>query len=258
MSLATIVRSAIKAAAPPPRAAFQAPEESAADAELRCAALLELARRRLREAHAERDRAEAELRAADSKVERALEVIAGSERADRSAAAAEATARAAAREWSTAGCPEASRPDQGLLDRSAAAAEAAADARTLAAGAMEAMPGLREAAQDARMAFSRAEERLREAVTGVLAAQIEPRLVELARARDAYLEALRPIAYVRHLFKPWGPAHPLHGFAGPGTAIDGRLRELAIEPLAEPDIAGGAHDVHALAERLLKDPEAKV
>lgn len=258
MSLATIVRSAIKAAAPPNVRAFQASTESAADAELRCAALLELARRRLRDAHAERDRAEAELRAADSKVERALEVIAGSERADREAGAAEATARAAAREWSAAGCPQASRPAQDLLDRSAAAAEAAADARTLAAGAMEALPGLREAAREARSAFSRAEERLREAVTDVLAARIEPRLVELARARDAYLEALRPIAYVRHLFKPWGPAHPLHGFAGPGTAIDGRLRELAIEPLAEPDIAGGAHDVHALAERLLKDPEAKV
>ncbi|MHB1813444.1 MAG: hypothetical protein ACYCUE_01205 [Steroidobacteraceae bacterium] len=258
MSLATVIRSAIKAAAPPPRAAFQAPAESAADAALRCAALLELARRRLRDAHAGRARAEAELRAADSKVERALEVIAGSERADREAGEAEATARAAAREWSTAGCPEESRPDQDLLDRSAQAAEAAADARTLAAGAMEALPGLREAAREARMAFSRAEEQLRTAVADVLTAQIEPRLVELARARDAYLGALRPIAYVRHLFKPWGPAHPLHGFPGPGTAIDARLRELAIEPLAEPDVAGGAHDLRALAQRLLEDPGAKV
>ena len=258
MSLATIVRSAIKAAAPPPRAAFQAPEESAGDAALRCAALLELSRRGLREAHAERDRAEAELIAADSKVERAMAVIAGSEQADREAGAAEATARAAAREWSTAGCPEASRPDQNLLDRSADAAAAAADARTLAAGAMEALPGLREAAREARLAFSRAEERLRSAVADVLSAQIEPRLVDLARARERYLEALRPVAYVRHLFKPWGPAHPLHGFPGPGTAIDGRLRELAIEPLAEPDVAGGAHDMHALAERLLKDPDASV
>ncbi|MDA8349423.1 MAG: hypothetical protein M0038_11570, partial [Pseudomonadota bacterium] len=181
-----------------------------------------------------------------------------SERADREAGEAEATARAAAREWSTAGCPEESRPDQALLDRSAHAAEAAADTRTLAAGAAEALPGLRAAAHEARTAFSRAEERLRAAVAGVLAARVETNFVELARARDAYLAALRQIAYVRHLFKPWGPAHPLHGFAGPGTAIDARLRELAIEPLAEPDVAGGAHDLHALAERLLKDPEITV
>ncbi len=255
MSLATVIRSAIKAAAPPNVRAFQASTESAADAELRCAALLELARRRLREAHAERARAEAELSTAEDRVARAVAVIDGAARADREAGEAEAVARDAAREWSAAGCPEASRPAQDLLDRSAAAAEAAADARTLGAGAAEALPGLRAAAHEARLAFSRAEERLRAAVAEVLAARIEPRLVELARARDAYLAALRPIAYVRHLFKPWGPAHPLHGFAGPGTAIDARLRELAIEPLAEPDIAGGAHDLRALAERLLKDPE---
>lgn len=254
MSVADRIRSVLQAAAPLNAGAFRAPETYAETAQ-HCAALLDMARERLRAAHAERNRAEAELQAADSKVQRATAVIAGSERADREAGEAEATARDAARAWSAAGCPEASRPEQRLLDRSAQAAEAAADARTLAAGAMEALPGLREAAREARMAFSRAEERLRAAVADVLTAQIEPRLVDLAHARDAYLEALRPIAYARHLFRPWGPAHPLHGFPGPGTAIDARLRELAIEPLAEPDIAGGAHDLRALAERLLKDPE---
>lgn len=257
MSVAERIRSVLQAAAPLNAGAFRAPETYAETAQ-HCAALLDMARERLREAHAERARAQAELQAADSKVQRATAVIAGSEQADREAGEAEATARAAAREWSAAGCPEASRPEQRLLDRSAQAAEAAADARTLAAGAMEALPGLREAAREARQAFSRSEERLRGAVAEVLAARVETNFVELARARDAYLEALRPIAYLRCLFKPWGSAHPLHGFSGPGSAIDARLRELAIEPLAEPDVAGGAHDLHALAERLLKDPEITV
>ncbi len=257
MSVAERIRSVLQAAAPLNAGAFQA-QETYAETAQHCAALLDMARERLREAHAERARAEAELSTAEDRVARAVAVIDGATRADREAGEAEATARDAARAWSAAGCPEASRPEQRLLDRSAQAAEAAADARTLAAGAMEALPGLREAAREARSGFSRAEEHLRGAVAEVLAARVESNFIDLARARDAYLEALRPIAYVRHLFKPRGPAHPLHGFPGPGTTLDARLRELAIEPLAEPDIAGGAHDLHALAERLLKDPEITV
>lgn len=215
------------------------------------AALLDAARDRLRRARAYRERAVTELRTADERVARARLVVADSERADREADEAEAAARIVAREWTAAGCPEGSRPSPDLLDRAARAARAADDARTLAEGARAALPGLTEEAGRVRSEAA--------AAVAVLAAGIEPRFAELARLRDAYEAALRPVAQLRHLVRHWGPAHPLCGFSsGVGAEIDARLRELAIAPPSEPDIVGGAYDLHAAARRLMEDPEAEV
>lgn len=259
MSLSDAVRSIVRAATVPTDDAFRAPQAAVAESAQRLSALADAARDRLRRAHAERRRAAAALTEADERVARAEIVIDDAERAEREAAEAEAAARIASRDWVSAGCPDDSRPDQGLLDRAAKSADRAIDARTLAEGARAALPGLAAAAAEARAALGAADDALRSAAVAVLAAHVEPRLSELERLRDAYETALRPVASLRYLVRGWGPAHPLHGFAsGVGAEIDARLRELAIEQPAEPDIVGGAHDLFAVARRLMEDPEAKV
>ena len=259
MNITAAIRSVVRAAAPPTDGAFRPPEAVEAASAAQCAAILDAARDRLRAARIDVQRAAAELREADERLARARRVVEEADRADREADEAQALARSAARDWTAAGCPDDSRPDPGVFDSSAAATRAADAARTLAEGAAAALPGLTGEAERARSEAGQAQDRLRSAIVAVLAARVEPCFSELARLRDAYIEALRPVAQLRHLVRPWGPAHPLHGFSsGLGAAIDARLREVAIEPLSEPDIVGGAHDLRAAALQLLGDSGANV
>lgn len=222
------------------------------------AALMDSARESLRSAHVERASAHAVLTEAEARVSRALEVIATAERLDAEAAQAEAEARAAAKAWAAAGCPEDSRPDPDLLDRAAAASNKAIDGRTVAAGAEDALPGLRRAVQDARITLGQADDRVRSAAIDVLAAAAEPRLAELARLRDHYETALRPLAALRHLARSWGPGGELAGFSDSalGLSLERKFKELTPLPPSEPDLRGSALDLRERALRLLEDADA--
>lgn len=262
MGIIDTVKLMIGCAVPSTDGAFSAPP-SALPAELvqqQHAALAEAAREALRAAHIDRAAARRELAEAEGKVSRALEVIATSQRLDVAAAQAEAAAREAARIWTAAGCPEDARPDPDLLDRAAAASNAAVDARTVAAGAHDALPALRRSAADAKLALGRTEEAVQVAAVGVLAAAAEPKLAELERLREQYEETLRPLAALRHLLRPTGPASALHGFASysVGQPLERRLREAM--PLApnDGDLHGSAADLRERALRLLEDPQAHI
>ncbi len=221
-------------------------------------AIMDTARGQLRAAHVERASAKAVLDAAEAKVARALEVIATSQRLDAAAAEAESAAREAAREWVAAGSPPESRPDPGLLDKAAAASNAAADGRTVAAGAQDALLGLQRAVQSARIELEQSQGRVRDAAVGVLAAAAEPKLTELERLREQYEAAQRPLAALRHLVRHRGPGAELAGFSNTdlGQALDRKFKELMPLPPPDPDLRGGALDLRERALRLLEDAGA--
>ena len=221
-------------------------------------AIMDTAREQLRAAHVERASAAAALDAAEAKVARALEVIATSQRLDTEAGAAEAAAREAARIWTAAGCPEDARPDASLLDAAAAASNAAVDARTVAAGARDALPVLQRTAQSARIELEQSQGRVRDAAVGVLAAAAEPRLAQLERLREEYEETLRPLAALRHLLRRWGPGSAFSGFSNSdaGIALEKRIKELTPLPPADPDVNGAAADLRDRAVKLLDDAGA--
>ena len=221
-------------------------------------AIMDTAREQLRAAHVDRAAAQRVLAEAETRVSRALTVMSESQRLDAAAADAEAAAREAARIWTAAGCPEESRPDPGLLDAAAAASNAAVDARTVAAGAQDALAALRRAVQDAKRALGQAEGRVRDAAVNVLAAAAEPRLADLERLRDEYEAILRPLAALRYLVRHRGPAAELSGFSNSdlGQALDKRFKELTPLPPPDPDLRGGALDLRERALRLLDDPAA--
>ena len=221
-------------------------------------AIMDTAREQLRAAHVERVSAKAVLDAAEAKVARALEVIATSQRLDAAAAEAESAAREAAREWVAAGSPPESRPDPGLLDRAAAASNAAVDARTVAAGARDALPVLQRTVLSARIELEQSQGRVRDAAVGVLAAAAEPRLAQLERLREEYEETLRPLAALRHLLRRWGPGSAFSGFSNSdaGIALEKRLKALTPLPPADPDVNGAAADLRDHAVKLLDDAGA--
>ena len=223
-------------------------------------ALADSAREALRAAHVDRAAAQRVLAEAEGKVARALEVIEMSRRLDSEAGAAEAAAREAARIWTAEGCPEDARPDASLLDAAAAASNAAVDARTVAAGAQDALPGLQRAVQDAKLALGQAEGRVRDAAVNVLAAAAEPKLAELERLREQYEETLRPLAALRHLVRHRGPAAELAGFSNTdlGQALDRKFKELMPLPPPDTDLRGTALELRERALRLLDDPQAPI
>ena len=262
MGILDTVKIMIGMAAPNSDGAFTAPA-AAMPRDLEAQhhqALAEAAREALRTAHVERASAAAALDAAEAKVARALEVIATSQRLDSEAGAAEAAAREAARIWTAAGCPEDARPDASLLDAAAAASNAAVDARTVAAGAQDALPGLQRAVQDAKLALGQAEGRVRDAAVNVLAAAAEPKLAELERLREQYEETLRPLAALRHLVRHRGPAAELAGFSNTdlGQALDRKFKELMPLPPPDTDLRGTALELRERALRLLDDPQAPI
>ena len=221
-------------------------------------ALADSAREALRAAHVDRAAAQRVLAEAEGKVARALEVIEMSRRLESEASAAEAAAREAARIWTAAGCPEDARPDASLLDAAAAASNAAVDARTVAAGARDALPVLQRTAQSARIELEQSQGRVRDAAVGVLAAAAEPRLAQLERLREEYEETLRPLAALRHLLRRWGPGSAFSGFSNSdaGIALEKRIKELTPLPPADPDVNGAAADLRDRAVKLLDDAGA--
>lgn len=259
MSLAERISNMVRAALPQDACAFR-PEPSAPESEAHCQALLDLANEQLSTARAEHERAAGALEEAEAAAARVRSIVDAAGIAEQDAGEAEAREREAARAWAASGAAG-DRPIElrTLAEVSRAARRRADDAAVTAAGAREALGGLREAEEDARLVLGQADEALRSAVVDLLVARIEPQFIDLARARDAYLAARAPVVYLRHLIRNWGPAHPLHGFGSINVAaeLDTRLRELAIESPTEPDIIGGAHDVLADAKRLLADAEAK-
>jgi hypothetical protein len=260
MGILDTVKIMIGMAAPNSDGAFTAPA-AAMPRDLEAQhhqALAEAAREALRTAHVERASAAAALDAAEAKVARALEVIATSQRLDSEAGAAEAAAREAARIWTAAGCPEDARPDASLLDAAAAASNAAVDARTVAAGARDALPVLQRTAQSARIELEQSQGRVRDAAVGVLAAAAEPRLAQLERLREEYEETLRPLAALRHLLRRWGPGSAFSGFSNSdaGIALEKRIKELTPLPPADPDVNGAAADLRDRAVKLLDDAGA--
>ncbi len=260
MSIGLTIRTMLGLAVPDTEGAFQPPVPALSGdlVQQHHTAIMDTAREQLRAAHVERASAAAALDAAEAKVARALEVIATSQRLDAAAAEAEAVARSAAKAWAAAGCPEDARPDPGLLDKAAAASNAAADGRTVAAGAQDALLGLQRAVQSARIELEQSQGRVRDAAVGVLAAAAEPKLTELERLREQYEAAQRPLAALRHLVKHWGHAGELAGFSNSdlGQALDKRFKELTPLPPTEPDLRGAALELRERALRLLDDPQA--
>lgn len=262
MSITSTIRTMLGMAVPDTADAFQSPAPALPrDLEAQQhQALMDAAREDLRTAHVDRAAAQRALSEAEGRVSRALSVIEESQRLDAEAGQAEAAAREAARIWTAAGCPEDSRPSPDLLDRAASASNAAIDARTVAAGAQDALPGLRRAAQDARLVVEHADEAVRVAAVGVLAALAEPRLAQLERLREQYESELRPLAALRHLLRPSGPAAALSGFGSSaiGMPLERRLRDAMPLPPNESDLHGSAADLRTQALRLLEDPAAQL
>ena len=260
MSISLTIRAMLGLAVPDAEGAFTAPAPALPPelVQQHHRALADSAREALRAAHVDRTAARRVLAEAEGKVARALEVIEMSRRLDSEAGAAEAAAREAARIWTAAGCPEDSRPDASLLDAAAAASNAAVDARTVAAGARDALPVLQRTVLSARIELEQSQGRVREAAIAVLAADAEPRLAQLERLRDEYESALRPLAGLRHLVKSWGPAGELAGFSNSnlGQALDKRFKELIPLPPADTDLRGAALDLRERALRLLEDASA--
>lgn len=262
MSITSTIRTMLGMAVPDTADAFQSPAPALPrDLEAQQhQALMDAAREDLRTAHVDRAAAQRALSEAEGRVRRALEVIQTSQRLDAEAGQAEAAAREAAKVWAASGCPEDGRPSPDLLDKAAAASNAAIDARTVAAGAMDALPGLRRAAADARIVLEHADEAVRTAAVGVLAAAAEPRLAELERLRESFEAALRPLAALRHLLRPSGPNAALSGFASSsiGVPLERRLKEaMPLQP-NEGDLHGSAADLRERALRLLEDPQAHI
>jgi len=224
-------------------------------------ALLDAARDRLRDAHAERDRAAVNLRESEERLQRALGVIDDSAAADRSSDQAQATARAASQLWTSRGCPECDAPDGDLLDAAAAAHNAAVNARLLADGARDAIPGLEAAIAEARLQLSQAEERVRAAAREVMLALAEAPFADLERAaRECDRASLQVLGLARALAGNFG--QPVRGGS---EALLARVRESL--PERPPDsatqlIREGQHldsdSWLALARQLLEDPEAKL
>ena len=262
MSISLTIRAMLGLAVPDAEGAFTAPAPALPPelVQQHHRALADSAREALRAAHVDRAAAQRVLAEAEGKVARALEVIEMSRRLDSEAGAAEAAARDAARAWTAEGCPEDSRPDASLLDAAAAASNAAVDARTVAAGAQDALPVLQHTVQSARIELEQSHGRVRDAAVNVLAAAAEPKLAELERLREQYEETLRPLAALRHLVRHRGPAAELAGFSNSdlGQALDKRFKELTPLPPTEPDLRGAALDLRERALRLLDDPQAPI
>ena len=262
MGIIDTVKLMIGCAVPDTTGAFQAPAPAlpAELAQQHHAAVMDSAREALRSAHVDRAAAQRALSEAEGRVSRALSVIEESQRLDAEAGQAEAAAREAARIWTAAGCPEDSRPSPDLLDRAASASNAAIDARTVAAGAQDALPGLRRAAQDARLVVEHADEAVRVAAVNVLAAAAEPKLAELERLREQYESELRPLAALRHLVRQWGPAAALAGLSSLEltASLERRLKDATPLQPNESDLHGSAADLRERALRLLEDPAAQL
>lgn len=252
--LSNVLRHAVQA---PDAGAFapSAPEDSAA----RCQALLDAARERLRSAHAKRDAAARDLRAAEERLRRALEVIEESSSADQASDEAERAARAASQAWAARGCPDCEEPDGALLDAAARAHNAAVDARLRADGAREAIPGLEGALDSARSALASAESGVRDAVRALLVARAEPQFVAMERAALEFDGARREVEGLAKML-----AGRRNEFAGGAAALLERLARSMPEPprRESTELIYDGRDLDsdswlAFARRLVEDPNAK-
>lgn len=234
MSLSSIVLSAIRGAAPDTRGAFR-PEAEPSGTEDHCRALLDVAYSRLREAHADRDRAAGLLREAEGRTQRARDLIEDAASATTASESAEASAKAAAQSWALAGSPDNQRPDQTLLDRATQAYQAAIDARVIADGARVALPQLQQAEEAARNALSSADMDLQAAVRGVLLARAEVHFAALAHATREFDEAAREVQALAKAL-----AGRFHSFSSTDAAS--RLLDRIRGSLPEPP----AHDTKEL------------
>ncbi len=219
-----------------------------------CQALLDTSRDRLRDAHSARDRAAKELRAAEQRLRRVLEVIDESASADHASDEAERTARAASQAWAARGCQECDEPDRDLLDHAAAAQSAAANAR-------DAIPALEGAVESARHALEAAESNIYEAVRGALVAKAEAQFAVMERVAMEFDGASREVQGLARAMS--GRIHPF-GSNAAAAALLSRVRDALPAPPAHDSkdlmLHGAALDSDAwvqLARRLLEDPNAK-
>jgi hypothetical protein len=133
----------------------------------------------------------------------------------------------------------------------AAATRAAAVARTVAESAINELPLVRQAVQEAQRAFDIATYEIREAVCAVMLSESEPHFAAAAKARSDYLDAIRPLWALRMVtHAAWGDAHPWRAFAGGYSNSKRWLEQLAIP---SPDFSreqivqllDGSHDLRA-------------
>jgi hypothetical protein len=214
------------------------------------------ARQRLREKQSAKYEAEKALGAAKARTTRVRDLAHAVSAADAEVDAAELDARGATRSWATTGAAgDAFACSSALLERLERARRAASDARTMAAGADQALPALRQAEDEAQYQVRRAEGELSAAVSAVLAASLEPNFARAARAVAAYREAMLPLCAGALLFKPWGKAHALAGFSSPDFSR--RVSELAFRDFDPAELEELAERFAKLGRRLATDPDAE-
>jgi hypothetical protein len=219
-----------------------------------------VARQRLREALAAKNRAEDALQTANAAVERVRQVIRDAESTDAKAAAAEAAARSASRSWAVAGAPSDDSPaNRELLDRAETALRRAADAHTVAEGARQGLAQLEQQAQEAGIAVSCASEEIRSAATAMLLATVERKIAALERAAAEYAEASVSIEALREILRGWGPAHPWSAYSSPTAAEQIARRVLkAMRKPGDEELREHSRGWASFAKRLREDPDAQL
>lgn len=159
------------------------------------------------------------------------------------------------RSWAEAGmCGPG--PDA-AIQRASAAKAAAASAMFKADGARAALPRLRELQAEAVSRASMVEDEVRAAVTELLYQEVESDLEMLEAARPQQVEAYARLTSLAEIFRPWGAAHHLAGFASArGTQIKQRLKALEIVPLDETQLRNRARAWRERAQEIASKPSS--
>jgi hypothetical protein len=216
------------------------------------------ARERLRKALAEVTRAEGALADARAHLQRVEETINAADEADAALERAEAAATQAARDWATSGANGAQSSP--AYDQAARARNAAYTARLQADGAKAALREIETRERDALTDLENALTAARSAAIGVANALVEPQIAELERARASYHESLASLAALIAIQNPkWGHIHPWYGLrTDASNALAARVRALAVEVPQEAALREASQSWADFAERLLKNPEARL
>jgi hypothetical protein len=189
-------------------------------------------RAQLQAAIGERGLAAQALEAARAHIERVRSVIAAAEPAAKEAALVEKAAEDRAREWALSGALSAPA-DLAQLNAAADSQRTAYAAQRRAAGAEEALPTLREAEEDARVALENVNDRIRELIAQVMIEELAPEIAEVAALRSRLVEVAENVVSLQTVFRSiWGEAHPYHklGSRSAFEELHRQLGQLLVEP----------------------------
>ena len=217
-------------------------------------------RNRLREAIAALPAVEAALQAKTQALNQARDFISAADEASYVAEMAGAAVNAANQAWVERGAPSGMPVDAKLKAALRHANLDVAEAAGLANAAIAALPRLREDVSNARLVRDQAQHRIKQAVSNVLLAEIEPQFAILARVSAEYNQALATVESLRELVNPrLGSLHPWHALAtGNADVISRRLNESAVLIPQAIDLRERSQAWAEFAKRLAIDPDASL